>query len=445
MLEFDQYYSQLNPKQKEAVDSIEGPVVVIAGAGTGKTQLLGTRAANILRLTDTLPSQILCLTFTDTASTNMKLRLQKMIGADATKIQVYTFHSFAGDIINQYPQMFHQGFSFAPTDELLSSKILHDVFDSLASNHPLNSYHPLKGWTYLSDVKKAITDLKQAGLSPDQFKEIIQNDTPFLQLLNSSFVEFCKLNIKALKPEHVEALNEAFETASLNGYRQHEMYGYPTLVSAITKEWAQARSEYYDLLNQASKKAHKSLMTFRDKWKPSQEKVLRDFLNIDKMLGLADVYEQYQQGLFANAKFDFDDMLLDVVNALRSIDSGNIALKQDLQERFLYIMVDEFQDTNHVQMELIKILSDSPFNEGNPNIMVVGDDDQAIYKFQKATLKNLSEFIASYPQARQIVLETNYRSNQQVIDFAQVFSHQVQSRITPGDAPKKLTSFQNLD
>ena len=120
MTEFTQAYQSLNAAQKQAVDTIEGPVLVVAGPGTGKTQLLGMRAANIVRQTDTLPGNILCLTFTESAAAAMRQRLISLMGADGNKIAVHTFHSFGSDIIGNNPEFFYNGAKFTTADELTS-------------------------------------------------------------------------------------------------------------------------------------------------------------------------------------------------------------------------------------------------------------------------------------------------------------------------------------
>ena len=114
MSSFKQLYEQLNTAQRQAVDTTEGPVMVIAGPGTGKTQLLSMRVANILRQSDVLPSNILCLTFTESAASAMRERLVNIIGADGYKVAIHTFHSFGTEVINHYPEYFYQGANFRP-------------------------------------------------------------------------------------------------------------------------------------------------------------------------------------------------------------------------------------------------------------------------------------------------------------------------------------------
>ena len=113
-------YSKLNERQKQAVNTIEGPVMVVAGPGTGKTELLSMRAANILRRTDMLPENILCLTFTESGSIAMQKRLVDIIGREAYGVSVFTFHAFGSEIISRYREYFYNGADFNPADELTS-------------------------------------------------------------------------------------------------------------------------------------------------------------------------------------------------------------------------------------------------------------------------------------------------------------------------------------
>ena len=119
-MDFNKRYAKLNQAQKQAVDTIDGPVMVIAGPGTGKTELLSVRTANILSKTDTLPENILCLTFTESGASAMRQRLTEIIGKDAYKVAIHTFHSFGSEIINQYGQFFYGGAYFSPADNPVS-------------------------------------------------------------------------------------------------------------------------------------------------------------------------------------------------------------------------------------------------------------------------------------------------------------------------------------
>src|SRR5579884_832794 len=136
--EFSAAYKQLNAAQKEAVDVVEGPVLVVAGPGTGKTQLLSLRVANILRQTDANPSNILCLTFTDNAARNMRERLQSIIGQSAYHVAIHTFHSFGSEIINQYPDNFADRRLLQQVDELGRYELLRGIFEGLDHENPLS-------------------------------------------------------------------------------------------------------------------------------------------------------------------------------------------------------------------------------------------------------------------------------------------------------------------
>jgi len=138
-MDFQKRYNKLNDCQKKAVDLIDGPVMVIAGPGTGKTELLSVRVANILQKTDTLPENILCLTFTESGANAMRERLIQIIGKDAYKVAVHTFHSFGTDIINQNGQYFYNGAHFKPADTVSSYEVIRNIFEKLEYNNPVIS------------------------------------------------------------------------------------------------------------------------------------------------------------------------------------------------------------------------------------------------------------------------------------------------------------------
>ena len=171
---FQKRYERLNPEQKHAVDTIDGPLMVIAGPGSGKTELLSLRVANILKQTDTDPRQILCLTFTDAAAVNMRKRLGSLIGQTAYRISINTFHTFGTWIIDRYPEHFYGGAKLQPADELTQIELMDRIIRELEHNNPLRSYHPDKGFIYLNKSIRAISDLKQAGITPDDYYEIIK-------------------------------------------------------------------------------------------------------------------------------------------------------------------------------------------------------------------------------------------------------------------------------
>ena len=174
-MDFKQRYLKLNEAQKEAVDTIEGPLMVIAGPGTGKTELLSVRVANILQKTDTLPENILCLTFTESGATAMRERLAEIIGKDAYKVAIHTFHSFGEEIINQNGQYFYQGAEFHVADELSSYEIMHDIFDQLDYSSQIASKQNDE-YTYLKDSIKVISELKESGLVGEEINRILDDN-----------------------------------------------------------------------------------------------------------------------------------------------------------------------------------------------------------------------------------------------------------------------------
>ena len=138
---FSTRYKTLNKRQKQAVDTIDGPVMVVAGPGTGKTELLGMRVAMILKQTDTLPENILCLTFTDSGAAAMRERLVSIIGPAGYKVAIHTFHSFGSEIISHNREYFYRGAEFRPADELSTYEIIRTIFDELDYKNPLASHH----------------------------------------------------------------------------------------------------------------------------------------------------------------------------------------------------------------------------------------------------------------------------------------------------------------
>ena len=203
-MDFESRYKKLNTAQKLAVDTIDGPVMVIAGPGTGKTELLSMRAANILKQTDTLPESILCLTFTESGATAMRKRLSQIIGKDAYKVAIHTFHSFGSEIINQNGEFFYHGAHFRPADELSSYEIIRGIFDELDYSNPLAS--KMNGeYTYLSDTLRTISELKRSSLTSDELIAVLDANDLVLDtiepLLSAVFAaRISKTTIEQLVP-----------------------------------------------------------------------------------------------------------------------------------------------------------------------------------------------------------------------------------------------------
>jgi len=429
--EFEEAYQKLNPEQKKAVDTIDGPVMVIAGPGTGKTQVLSLRVGHILKKTDTQPGSILCLTFTDAAAVNMRERLAALIGSAGYKVAVHTFHGFASEVIASYPEYFYEGANFAPADEIARLDVLEEIFRALPRSNLLSSRHEDE-FTYLNDVKRSIGLLKQAGLSPDTFERIIhQNETALPKIGKIlSGVLGDRLNKSAL-PSVASALETVAQmdvTERTDGF-----HSYPATV-ALSLSHALRDAE--DLGKTAP------LSAWKTKWLPKgegEERELKDMQYLPKMKSLAEIYRAYQKSMRHNKLFDFDDMLLDVLDALES----RTAFRSALEERYHYILVDEFQDTNDAQLRLVRLLGRNPVHEGNPNIMIVGDDDQAIYRFQGAEISNIRDFPNSYRTPKLVVLTKNYRSTQHILDVAREVIQKSEERLETAmpELEKKLVSM----
>lgn len=333
---FNELYKKLNPAQKEAVDTIEGPVMVVAGPGTGKTQILTLRIANILRKTDIPPGSILALTFTESATVSMRRRLVDIIGSSAYSVVIGTFHGFCNDVIRNYPEEFPRIIGSQNITEIDQVRILESIINAMSLKELKPFGDPMY---YLRSVLSNINTLKQEGVSVDAFKEVVRQER----------IEFDSNEEKFhVKGPHAGKMKGEFQR---------------------------------------------------------QEK------QIKKNEELVTVYREYQKELAHAKYYDWSDMIIEVYEALAR--NGDLLLM--LQEKHQYILVDEHQDTNNAQNKILELLAN--YYE-NPNIFVVGDEKQAIFRFQGASLENFLYFKEKYPEARMITLEENYRSTQSILDSA---------------------------
>src|SRR5215475_13568420 len=168
---FDEEYQKLNAQQRLAVDTTEGPVMVIAGPGTGKTQILAARIGKILLETDAAPANILCLTYTDAGAIAMRRRLLSFIGPDAYKVHIHTFHSFCNDIIQENLSLFEKT-SLDPISDLERIQLFKTLIDRFPKNHPLKRY---RGDVYfeMNNLQTLFSTMKREGWSPAFIKERI--------------------------------------------------------------------------------------------------------------------------------------------------------------------------------------------------------------------------------------------------------------------------------
>ena len=286
----------LNPAQREAVEKTEGPVLILAGAGSGKTRVLTTRIGHLIEDKGVQPANILAITFTNKAANEMRDRVEETLESDASDMWISTFHSCCVRILRKDINRIGYNRSF----------VIYDSAD-------------------------------QVTLVKDCLKELNLND-------------------KVFEPKMI--------------------------ISTISG----AKDKLYD---------------------PKQFKAMH--MNDNRMSKIADVYALYQDRLKRNSALDFDDLIFKTVELLKS----DKEVLDYYRNRFKYIMVDEYQDTSKAQYELIKILA-----KEHQNICVVGDDDQSIYGWRGADIRNILEFEKDYDDVHVVKLEQNYRSTQIILDAA---------------------------
>lgn len=406
---FEERYEKLNKEQKKAVDTIDGPVLVVAGPGSGKTEILSLRVANILRKTDIPAGGILCLTFTDSAAVNMRERLSGLIGTDAYRVSIHTFHSFGVSIINRFPEFFFGSSEFNPADTVTQIETLSEIFKELSHDNPLKSEHPEKGYVFLNSVLSAISNLKRAGLTPEEFEKIINHNEEVLELVNPLID---KVFTERLSKDDIPTIKKLSEDISKVKVSKFPVSHLKSLSESVSHSLKLA------VLDAEEQGKTTPLSAWKTKWTESNDRgqrVLKETERLPRMKALVGVYSSYRKSLFNKGYYDFDDMLLETIGAIESQSS----LELTLQEEFQYILVDEFQDTNDAQMRLLRLLTSADVHEGRPNIMAVGDDDQAIYKFQGAEVANIMQFKDMFRDPTVVTLSKNYRSTQDILDIAQ--------------------------
>jgi DNA helicase-2/ATP-dependent DNA helicase PcrA len=289
------YLEDLNPAQREAVLTTEGPLLVVAGAGSGKTRVLTRRIAHLLAAVGAKPPEILAITFTNKAAAEMRERLEDLVGPPARAAWVMTFHAACGRILRRE----------APRLGYRTNFTIYDSADQLRL------------------VKRCLEELDR---DPKRF-------TP-----------------RGIHSQISNAKNQLVGPA----------------------EYASRVSSFYDQT-------------------------------------VADVYELYQQKLFLSNAVDFDDMLYLAVDVLERFPEA----AEKWQSAFRYILVDEYQDTNHAQYRLLRILSAK-----HENVFCVGDPDQSVYSFRSADIRNVLEFEKDFPGAKTLTLDQNYRSTNAILEAA---------------------------
>ncbi|MES2876431.1 MAG: ATP-dependent DNA helicase [Patescibacteria group bacterium] len=415
-MDFDTRYSKLNDHQREAVDAIDGPLMVVAGPGTGKTELLSMRAANILRRTDTLPENILCLTFTESGAAAMRKRLTEIIGKDAYKVAIHTFHSFGSEIINQYGEYFYHGAGFRPASNLSAYELLRSIFDTLDFSSPLSGKMNDE-YTHLSDTLTTISELKKSGLTNEELLKLLDANETVLDAVEQDLADAFSARVSAKTAPALTPI--AAKLATLENVEAAP--GVAPLSNVLALSLAHA----VDAADEANSTKPITAWKNRHLEKNDQNKlVFKDRRRAAKLRAVSYLYYQYLMKMQEAELYDFDDMVLRVVHAMEVFSD----LNYNLQEKYLYVMVDEFQDTNLAQARILYNLTATPSGDA-PNIMVVGDDDQAIYSFQGAEIGNILGFKDRFEGVKIITLTDNYRSTDRVLKAARSVITQGQDRL----------------
>jgi DNA helicase-2/ATP-dependent DNA helicase PcrA len=420
MESFDKAFSGLNKKQLEAVTTINGPLLVIAGPGTGKTQLLALRAAHILRTDSTmLPGNILCLTFTNNAANNMRERLVGFIGQDAYRVAIHTFNSFGSYVMNAYPEHFYEYRETQTADELTTHNIIEQLLEKLPGYHPLAARAPDGSFYAQAQIRNLIGDAKRADLSPNNLRKVLKENEESYKILTPIFRKYW--------PERMGGKDAIENVAKLLGELSKlkpAKSKLPIVVPVQNLVIESLRLAAEESANLSLGKT-KPFTAWKNDWLEKDENneyIFSGQKHLERLLPATDIYEKYQKQLEGQSLADFNDQIMWVIRAMQQ----HPELRYNLQERFQYIMVDEFQDTNRSQLLLTSYLTDAPVHEGRPNIMVVGDDDQAIFRFQGADIGNVSLFESMYREPAEVALQVNYRSNSQILNSSKQVSQQIE-------------------
>lgn len=401
----------LNEKQKEAVEYLDGPLLVIAGPGTGKTQLLSEKVKYILKNTDTNPENILCLTFTESGAMNMRERLKTILGdpKTASKVNIGTYHAFGSDILAQfknYSDSYDRKLD-AAIDEVVQFKIIKDIQDHLPGSDILRG-------DSIKDIIDTISSAKSANLSAQELEEIANQNIEDSKVI-SEFASICLKNI--VPRNYADSLKNAY-LPLYEGLKQYDEI--PPILKTVDRSIKSLVSDLKNAINDAtSVEKIKPLSDWKDKYFEKDEKGnyrLKDRIANKKLKSLANVMAKYDAYLKENDLYDFNDMIEEAIRALKT-DTG---FRLTVSEHYQFILLDEFQDTNPSQFEIIKQITDYE----KPLIMAVGDDDQAIYEFQGASATSLTIFQEHY-DAKTVTLVENYRSTQEILDFSREIINQI--------------------
>jgi DNA helicase-2/ATP-dependent DNA helicase PcrA len=397
---FDKRFNELNKEQQQAVEHIDGPLVVNAGPGTGKTQLLTMRVENILLKADILPANILCLTFTDSAAENMRQRLYSHIGKSAHKVEFYTFHGFGTHVINRYRE-FAEDVPLKPIDEIGTFELIENLLETKPHTNPLTKKSE-DSFYYIKYIRTVFEWIKKSGLSTKIILEDIE--------LSDHYYKNCILSLTTAFSPKISKNNHHIYTQLFKDLKMaHNNHPCSAGTNSIT-ELDQAIEEY------SMTNSTKPITLWKKNWIRKNSKnqfIYIDQINLEKFKSTIKLYDKYQISLEKNGYFDYDDMILKAISLLQT----NTELRLNIQEQYQYILVDEYQDTNGAQNMLLELVCNNPVYENSPNLMVVGDPNQAIFSFQGADITLLNKFAEKWDMVKEITLITSYRSGQKLLDF----------------------------
>ncbi len=409
-----------NEAQKRAVDTTEGPLLVLAGPGTGKTQLLSVRVGKILLNNPTiLPSNILCLTFTESGAANMRERLAQFIGQDAYNVTISTYHAFGGELIRRFPEYFTETRLQNPIDDLGKFQIVSEIVDGLSYKNPLKQTRH-----HLRDLISTISEVKRALLTSDDLRAIAKENQQSIDAIENDLKAiFTDFKIMPRKLDVALPYFTKTREALARHTPQNPAHGQYGSLLGIALQELDAALEKAESIGKAT-----PLTPWKNTWlakNSDNQFVIAGALETARVRALADILDTYEQAMQARGLYDFDDMILRAIEVLEKNDD----LKFTLQEQYLYVLLDEFQDTNASQLRLVQLLTDNPVHEGRPNVMAVGDDDQAIYAFQGAQYSNMIDFYSLYKDVAVVNLSENYRSHKDVLHIADKVTTQIESRV----------------
>lgn len=312
----------LNPEQLQAVTHGSGPLLIVAGAGTGKTSVVTSRIAWLIKEGLAKPDEILALTFTDKAANEMEERVDRLLPYGYTDLWIHTFHAFAEKVLRE--------------------------------------------------------NALELGLPND------------IKLLNTT--------------AQWMLVRENLEKFDLDYWRPR---GNPTkFIHALLRHWSRAKDELIE---------PKDYLAYAESLKLNQDSSEAATSEIKRLEEIANSYHVYEQLLLEKGALDFGGL----INWTLKLFKERPAILKSYGEKFKYVLVDEFQDTNYAQYELVKLISGT-----QKNLTVVGDDDQSIYKFRGASISNILEFKRDFPESKEIFLTKNYRSRQNLLDLSYKFIQQ---------------------